>query len=72
MARFPSMTYPRGVLAAALGHLGRLDEAREAFASLPPFTEDVMRRVLASSEADFADRVIAGLRLAGLIAEDGD
>jgi adenylate cyclase len=59
-------------LASAFGHLGRLDEAREALGELlkrrPEFSRDYMRRVVAWRNDDHFEIYLDGLRKAGLKA----
>jgi adenylate cyclase len=68
----PEMPFPHGTLASALGHLGRLPEARqslERMLELAPHTSlEGMARLVASTDPEIAHRYQAGLKLAGLPA----
>ena len=70
IARNPNTDASRMLLAAAYGHLGRLDEARAAWSALlevnPSFSLDQRARVLPYKDpADF-QRIVDGLAKAGL------
>ena len=60
-------------LASALGHLGRLDEAREACASILAIKEDLSlafyRRWIPIKSASDMENMLEGLRKAGLPEE---
>jgi adenylate cyclase len=66
----PSVAGPQRLLATALAHLGRLDEARQAFKHVLEITPQIsaasIRRAIHFSRADDLERYIRGLRLAGL------
>ncbi|MFT4097344.1 MAG: guanylyl cyclase [Rhodoblastus sp.] len=68
----PDTDLSRGLLVAALGHLGRIDEARRVWRDLmeinPRYAlEDHVARLPFKDPADAA-RIIAGARLAGVVA----
>ena len=58
------------LLAVSYAHLGRIDEARAAFREVPRLQPDFslagLRQMLAVANDDFVERVVAGLRQAGL------
>ena len=58
------------VLAAALGHLGRIEEANTIMMDLlyhrPDFSRDLMRRSISLRRDEFLALYFEGLRLAGL------
>ena len=62
----PGNAFTNGLLAASYGQLGRLEDARSIFRDIPSFSVDLLRQVLSSGSADYVDRLIAGLRKAGL------
>ncbi|HEX9639876.1 MAG TPA: FlgO family outer membrane protein [Candidatus Krumholzibacteria bacterium] len=66
----PDVPFPHGTLASALGHLGRLPEARRALEVMvklaPTASMKGMETLIASTNRDIAQRYQAGLRVAGL------
>jgi adenylate cyclase len=71
LARNPITDVSRSLLAACYGHLGRLDEARAAWAELlrvnPDFSLEYRRKVLPYKyPADF-EVIVEGLRKAGIV-----
>ncbi len=62
--------WPHAVLAAALAHSGRLDEAREsvhlAVQELPDLTLSYLKTTLPTKQPDGLDPYLDGLRMAGL------
>lgn len=66
----PDVPFPHGTLASALGHLGRLPEARKALQIMkklaPSASMKGMETLIASTNRDIARRYQAGLRVAGL------
>lgn len=66
----PEIPFPHGTLAAAFGHLGRLEEARVELGKLLKFAPDTtiqgMSTLVASTNPEIARRYQAGLRRAGL------
>jgi adenylate cyclase len=62
--------WPHSVHAAALGHLGRVDEAREAVAAaleaMPDLTLSYLEKTLPTKEVGGLDPYLQGLRKAGL------
>jgi adenylate cyclase len=69
--RFPDTDASRVLLAAAYGHMGRLDEARaawrEALSVNPDYSLEHRRKVLPYKNADDFEAVVSGLRKAGLV-----
>lgn len=70
IAHQPALPFPLGTLASALGHMGRIDEARTAVKHMLALTPDAtvagMATLLAATNRDLVERYQAGLRLAGL------
>jgi adenylate cyclase len=70
LQRKPDYILPLDPLAASLAHLGRLDEARsvveEALRSTPDHSIATLRLVFGTADADLLERLIDGLRKAGL------
>jgi adenylate cyclase len=58
------------LLAISYAHLGSIDEARSAFREVlrlqPDFSLAGAKQVFAGANEDFVERVVAGLRKAGL------
>lgn len=76
LARAPSSATAYNLIAACCGHLGRLDEARSAWAEArrlePGYSVEERRRILPFRDpADF-ERRIEGMRRAGLLDAGGD
>jgi TolB-like protein len=55
-----------GLSAAVLAHLGRLEEARQHLAHLPGVQARAVEDLLTGSHRPFVERVLEGLRLAGM------
>ena len=72
LVRNPDTDVSRVLLAACYGHLGRLDEARaiwnEALRVNPKYSLEHRRQVLPYQDQTDFDRIVAGLRKAGLPA----
>ena len=70
IAARPSATFAYRILAPALAHLGRLDEARQAIAALlqahPDATVSKVVDITPNTVPEFVTRYSAGLRKAGL------
>ena len=71
LARNPVTDVSRALLAASYGHLGRLDEARAEWREVlrvnPDYSLEYRRKVLPyKNPADF-ERVVDGLRKAGVV-----
>jgi adenylate cyclase len=68
----PETDLSRSFLASTLGHLGRLDEARQVWADLmkvnPDYSFAVHRTRVPFADPAAADRIAEGLKLAGLPA----
>jgi len=68
--RFPGTDASRMLLASCYGHLGRLDEARSAWAELlkvnPDFSLAQRARVLPYKQPSDFQRIVDGLAKAGL------
>lgn len=66
----PEVPFPHGTLASALGHLGRIPEAKKALETMIELTPNAsmkgMETLIASTNKDIAQRYQAGLRAAGL------
>jgi adenylate cyclase len=70
--RRPDFPPPYRFLAASYAHLGRLDEARAALEvgeRMAPMTTAIVRGLIAILDPAFGDRLIDGLRKAGLQEE---
>jgi tetratricopeptide (TPR) repeat protein len=68
--RKPDTDLSRVLLAACYGYLGRTEEARALWAEArrinPNYSLDYQRRILPYKDASYFERVIEGLRKAGL------
>ena len=71
LVRNPGTDVSRVLLAASYGHLGRFDEAQvewqEVFRINPDYTLEYRRKVLPYKNPSDFERVVDGLREAGLI-----
>jgi adenylate cyclase len=70
LQRKPDYIFPLDTLASSLAHLGRVDEARsvveESLRSTPDHSIAALRLVFGTADADLLERLIDGLRKAGL------
>jgi len=65
-AKFGDHPVVRGLAAAMLGHLGRIEEAKQQLEHLPGIHLSDAARVMRSYSPAFVARLLAGLRLAGM------
>ncbi len=70
--RFPETDISRALLAAAQGHLGKMDEAQATWSALmevnPDYSFAQRRKILPYRNPDDPERIAEGLRKAGLDA----
>jgi adenylate cyclase len=70
LQRKPDYVFPLDTLAASLAHLGRVDEARsvvqESLRRTPDHAIATLRLIFGTADADLLERLIDGLRKAGL------
>ena len=72
--RFPETDISRALLAAAQGHLGKMDEAQATWSGLmevnPDYSSAQRRKILPYRNPDDPERIAEGLRQAGLDIPD--